>query len=708
MPRYFFKIVILPVLDNNQCMREHILKELCSSIGAVEETLIVMPGITTYATELDLGGDNIVNAEFWIIKDLGKMDFKEILQGTDGAMLLVDTAIDPDASTTIEYLGIIEREFRFLPSIIVTIDSACPLTTRDHGFAAKLWASRVVECTTINQSAPGMLFHVVNALLMGIVDHQEAGPIFYDHAWLRAKVAWDAMNKIIKQEKVSQQQMLFMGRNFNMLSLISSKKGKQDSHVLGSIAASWFEMAGEYMLAFHITERLGHARRTRELKQKYLGSLVSEASKLYNSSKFEEAALKYQEAAYWNKAEFIDRASLEELFKKAIDAWVSVFDFDKIQGLLDQLSTPATYLSEVKEKVFRGINFLVERNLLDKANFQLDAMTRTFMKQDLHDTARELAKRHVEIKLTLLDEKIKERFIGDALLLLDELVDMRVNTDASIDIPDAHLATLCAFLLEDLDFSEYEKVAALVRDPVIAKQIAARRVVREAEIVEEEKKRRESFKKSIFQRLLIYVQAEQDDALEYAKSKRKLIHDMIDQGKNDQAYHFLKVSAQWLLDLEKPDMSGDLVSYLVTILVKNRFEVDLKEITAFIPKDKLEELVNYIQEYITGSTPPETDLYFSDFINHYQQQARSNNFYAQANALRDKLEKTLLHEINVLSAALNDDTIKITTSKLEQFLFILAKGELNRDYRAQLDEIYEKLVDFYISTRDATQAEQYI
>ncbi len=712
MPRYFFKIVVLPILDNNvvagQCARDHVLDGLCASISAIKETTFVTPGISTYASELNLGGDNIVNADFWIIKDISKIDLQDILKGTDGAMILVDTTIDPDASTTIEYLGIIEREFRFLPSMIVAIDSSSPLTARDHGFAAKLWESRVVECTSVNQSALGMFVHVVTTLLTGIVNHQEVGPVFYEHDWLRTKVVWETMNAIIDQDKVSPQQMVYMGRNFNLLSLISSKKGKHDSHVLGSIAASWFEMAGEFMLGFHVTERLGLARRTLELKRKYLGSLVAEAKRLYNTSKFEEAALKYQEAAYWNKVEFIDRAGMETLFMNAIDAWVSIFGFDKVQGLLDQLQSPATFLSELKEKVYRGINFLVERNLLDKANFQLDAITRTFMKHDLHDTASELAKRHVDIKLALLGEKIKERFIGDALLLLDELATLQQHVATTINIPDACLATLCAFLLEDLNYSEYEKVAALVKDPAIAKQLEARRVVREAEIAEDEKHKKDSAKKNLYQRLLAYVEAERDDALEYAKSRRKIVHDMIDQGKSDQAYHFLKVTAQWLLDLEKPGISGDLVYYLVTIFVKNRFDVDLKDISTFIPKEKMEELVNHIQDYICGTGPKEMDLYFSDFVDHYMQQARSNNYYSQANMLRDKLEHTLLHEIEVLSTTLDGDTVDIMTSKIDKFLGVVAHSDIKHDYRARLDDIYGKLVDHYILKRDAIQADSYI
>ncbi|MEX2680239.1 MAG: hypothetical protein Q6373_001445 [Candidatus Sigynarchaeota archaeon] len=696
MPRFFFKIPFIALLGEGDAS---VLNEAWDVLNAVEDTTNIVPGVSIRNAEIDLDKDSQVSAEFWLVKDVTKIDFEDAMKGSDGILILVDPAADPSAAMAHEYVGIIEKSVRFLPTIIVLVDVASQATFFDDSFIKQIWERRVVECMAFNRSAPGHFLAIVKTLFRGIIEHPEAGPLDLDTAWLREGIIWGIMARKIETE-VTREDQVFLGRNFHVLSLVAKAKKKIEALVLGSVGARWLEMAAEYMLAARVCEQLGEKARAQFLKKKHLQYQMNQAAALLAQHKFGKAAAKYQEIAYWNRNEYVEPSLIEELFIKAIDAWVSIFEFDKIPDLLRQIKAPAMQLATLKDKITRGIDYLASQQLLEKANFQLDAITNLYLKYDLRDSATELAKKHAKVKLDLLKEKVDQKFIGDSLILLDEIVSLRERMGITILVPDQQLAWICVYLIENLNFHEFENVISLVQDPLIVKQLSARRVAKEKEAEIEAQQKAEILKKSAYQRLLVYSKEEKDDALQYAKSRRKLLIDMASQGQPDRAASFMIINAQWLRDLDQPDLAADLVFSVSEHLVRCNSTIDLKSVLNFLPPARQEKLVTAIVHHIKSRPAEEGDADFSKFIEYYQAQARNNHFHAQASELASRLAEAYLNEARMASKERNLNSIRLALAKLEKYRILLATLG-NKDLQpANTDDIIETIIDFYFATND--------
>ncbi|MBN2152685.1 MAG: hypothetical protein JW839_14635 [Candidatus Lokiarchaeota archaeon] len=696
MPRYFFKIPFIALLGEGGAA---LLDEACGILNAVEDTINLVSGVSIRNADIELNEDTQVGAEFWLVKDVTKVDFEDAMKGSDGILVLVDPAADPGAATTLEYAGIIEKAVRFLPTMVSIVDAGGQATFLDDAFIRQVWDRRVVECMAFNRSAPGRFLGIVKTLLRGIVDHPEAGPIDLDTAWLREGIVWETMARKIEAD-VTRDDQVFLGRNFHVLSLVARARKKVEALVLGSIGARWLEMASEYMLAARVCEQLGEVARALFLKKKHLQYQMNRAAALHAQHKFRDAASKYQELAYWNRNEYVDPGIAEDLFIKAIDAWTSVFEFDRIPDLLRQVKSPATQLAALKDKITRGVDYLASQRLLDKANFQLDEVTALFLKHDLRDSATELAKKHAQVKLDLLKEKITQRFIGDSLALLDEIVALRERMGIPVPVPDQQIAAICVHLIENMAFHEFEKVIALVQDPLTTKQLSARRVAREKEAEIEAQERQEAFKKSAYQRLLVYHKEEKDDALVYARARRKLLVDMASQGHPDRAATFLSINAAWLRDLDMLDIAADLVYQVADHLVKCGSTIDLKSILGFLPLERREELVTSVVHHIKSRPAAQGEADFSKFIEYYQTQARNNHFHAQADELASRLAAAYLNEARMSSKERSLHSILLARGKLEKYEFVLASIAGKEEKPAETDDIIENIINFYIDTHD--------
>jgi hypothetical protein len=698
MPRYFFKIPVIALLGEGGAS---VLDEASAVLNDVEDTINSVPGVSIRNAEIELDKDTQVGAEFWLVKDATKVDFEDAMKGSDGILMLVDPAADPGATTTLEYAGIIEKSIRFLPTMVVLVDVAGQATFFDDAFLKQVWERRVVECMALNRSAPGRLLDIIKTLLRGIVDNPDAGPVNMDTSWLRSGIVWEAMARKIEGD-VTRYDQVYLGRNFHVLSLVAKAKKKLEALVLGSIGARWLEMAAEYLLAARACDQLGEKARAQFLKKKHLQYQVNQAAALHAQHKFRDAAQKYQETAYWNRNEFVDPSIVEELFLKAIDAWTSIFEFDRIPDLLRQVKAPATQLAALKDKITRSIDYLASQQLLDKANFQLDAITKLYLKHDLRDSATELAKKHAQVKLDLLKDKVAQKFIGDSLVLVDEIVSLRERMAIPVPIPDQHLAAICVYLIENMSFHEFEKAIALVQDPLTVKQLSARRVAKEKEAEIEAQQRQETLKKSAYQRLLVYYKEEKDDALQYARSRRKLLIDMASQGQPDRAAGFMTINAQWLRDLDQPDIAADLVYQVADHLVKCGGTLDLKPVLEFLSPERREDLVEAITNHIKSKPSVEAESDFSKFIEYYQAQARNNHFHEQADELASRLAEAYLNEARAASKARSLSSIMLALAKLDKYRVVLAtlKGKEGSLASTSTDDIIENIIAFYIDTND--------
>ncbi len=699
MARFFFKLPVIALLGVEGGTA--VLDETCDVLNAVEDTINVVPGVSIRNAEINLNKDTQVGAEFWLVKDVTKVDFEDAMKGSDGILILVDPATDPGATTTLEYAGIIEKSIRFLPTMVILVDVAGQATFFDDTFLRQVWERRVVECMALNRSAPGRFLDIIKILLRGIIDHPEAGPVNMDTSWLRSGIVWEAMARKIEGD-ISRDDKVYFGRNFHVLSIVAKARKKLDALVLGSIGARWLEMAAEYLLAARACDQLGEKARAQFLKKKHLQYQVNQAAALHAQHKFRDAALKYQETAYWNRNEFIDSSIVEDLFLKAIDAWTSIFEFDRIPDLLRQVKAPATHLATLKDKITRSIDYLASQQLLDKANFQLDAITTLYLKHDLRNIATELAKKHAQVKLDLLKDKVAQKFIGDSLVLVDEIIDLRDRMSIPIPIPDPHLAAISVYLIENMSFHEFEKVIALVQDPLTVKQLSARRVAKEKEAEIEAQQRQETLKKNAYQRLIVYYKEEKDDALLYARSRRKLLIDMASQGQTDRAAGFMTINAQWLRDLDQPDIAADLVYQVADHLVKCGGTLDLKPVLEFLPLERREDLVRSIAHHINSKPSVEAEADFSKFVEYYQAQARNNHFHEEADELASRLAEAYLNEARAASKTRSLSTIMLALAKLDKYRVVVAtlKGKEGALTNVNTDDIIENIISFYIDIND--------
>lgn len=705
MPRFFVKIPMLLLHDNGEFPVA--VAEALHQLDLADEEYTQVPGVSVKSGEITLDADTIVNYELWIVKRVQDIDVEHVLQGSDAVMLVVDGAEQGAASLACEYLAIIDTRLHRIPAMIVNIHAGSPVTCHDMAFLREIWAAHVAECCSVNRSCPGRIQYVIEVIARGIVFHKDAGPVDLATGWIREAVTWQAMQRCIDKETVTTADKAFLGRNFLVLSLVRARHSSLEAHVLAAIATRWLEQAGDYMLAARVAEQLGDNARTRLLKRKHLHVLVTTAAAEFKRLQFKEAAARYEEAAFWNRIEFVDPAQLDELFTLAIDAWMSAFEFSKLPDLLAQVKSPATTLSRLKDKAFRGLDYLVQHDQLEKANAQAGTLVNVYLRHDLRETANELAARHARVKLALLASKLEQKFMGDAMLLVEEIGDLDTQFSLGVTVPPELLVTACVYLVHEGSFAAFEKLLPLVTDPLKQKELLARRVVREHELQEEARQAREDREKNAYLRLLAYKEEEQEDALRYAKTRREILFQLIEQGKADRAMSFAAMNARWLVDLAHDRIGSDLVVQACKHAVKHDHLVDLRAVQDLLVEGGMDDIVQAIVDRC-GEIAASSDVAAAPAIlDHFQRALRTVHRYAEADGVAPHLAATLVRLASTLAADPGND-IDTVTGVLDRLGALQRASPKALLEPAALDPVLETIVGRCIEDGNASGAEAHL
>ncbi|MHA1792517.1 MAG: hypothetical protein ACTSVI_07720 [Promethearchaeota archaeon] len=701
MSQYFFKISILPVTSSKK-NQDIMFSKLFSKMECVEDWS-ESGNVDIRASMFQMPGDITVNAEFWLIDSFFNVKIEDALHGSDGVILIADQDNIENYNLLTEYISLIDENFQHMPVLVLGINVSAPISIYDFALARMLWKSHVVEYSSLNLSDLNAFENIIMAVMRAAIEIREAGPIIHEIAWIRTHELWKIMRKKIESESIDNKDKIFLGRNFLVLSIIAREKGKIESQVLGSISSRWFELADEYLLASRVAELLKDDIRTDILKKKHLNQLMNEGNKLLRFRQFKEAAQKFEAAAYWNRSQALALEKGDMIFKKAIDAWISALEFDKVNDLLMQASRPISVLLDIKDKIYRGIEFLVKRNLLEKANKQLSIIINTFMRHDLKEDAIKLVEKSITIKIELFKEKLEQHFIGDSVQLIEDLIDVKDQFDLNVEIPDEPLSRLLIFLIENENVHEYEKLLPLIKDKEVIKKLEAIRSSKEVEREQERKKKIDLLKKSAYERLLVYYHEEQEDALKYAKKRRKILYQMIEQGKPDRAFHFMTINVNWLKDIGKDNIASDLAYQVLKYLVRYDFKFYFSEINSLVQEENLKKLVKNIIQHVNEIVKlDKEDLFLSEFIHHYYDQFLKHNFFESAVLLRRALIDRLIFEVNLLFNELTEDSIELIKEKLndiKNLLNMIKNGDKKESIKKH-EQLTEKLLEYYSEKKD--------
>ncbi|MFX0099473.1 MAG: hypothetical protein ACFFCS_07820 [Candidatus Hodarchaeota archaeon] len=707
MPRYIFKIPVLSLLDTLS-NGSPLMDEIFSHVEHVEDDTFTFPGVSIKNAEMEVLQDTTAYVDFWVVKNIIEANIEDVLMGIDGIIFLADATQESTIETIQEYLKILRKDVHFLPSMIINIDGGSLVTSYNLDFSRKMWESYVCESVSMNRSNPGYFKAILYTLLEGIITHPDVGPIHHDTEWIRANVIWEILKDKLDGD-VKKEDMAFLGNCFDVLYWISKFKARGDTHVLGSISSRWHEMGGNFLAAYKIAERLDNKERIIFLKAKYLNGLIEDGDSLFNSIKFEDAARKYEEAGFWNRAEAVDLQLGESIFKKAINAWVHAFNFSSAGDLLVQLNSPASFLSEIKDNIVKRINIYLKRDLLEKVNQQLQLISRLYIKHDLRASYNEFAKMHADVKLKILKEKINQKFVGDSCLLLDDLIKLKDQSGVDFKIPDEIIARVCEFMVEDAEFQEFEKLISFVDDQEVKRKLHKLRLEKEAQIEEEKRKSTEERKLDITQRLLAYHVEEKEDAKRYAEERRKILFDMISKGKERKSVYFLGINAGWLESCGHEDLASLLVFQVLEQLIKNGYSINILDFSKYLSRERLKSLADTILSQIEKVFEiDQENYYFSNYIEHFHKQLRKLDFYYHANGVRGFLINRLVLESTLMSRNINDDSVDIIKKKLDKIYALLSVKDACLDDDVNLSEVKEKLIDYYLEIKDVVNATKYV
>ncbi|MHA1370789.1 MAG: hypothetical protein ACTSRA_13895 [Promethearchaeota archaeon] len=683
------------------------LSDICLDLGTSSDTTMIFPGIDIETAEIVLDVDHVVNLEFWLVLERDKVNFNEVIEGSDGVIIFVDINA-PDKEQQVEaILSSLSCEGKYIPALIMMVDLESEITVYNLEFVESLWGRYVVEIVPINRSTPSFFKVILNDILFSLIRHPNAGFIYHDLSWIRVVYLWRILKRRVNKE-VSKDDIIFLGCCFNILYQIAKYNKNFERRMLGTIASRWFEMGGDYLNAYRITEEMGNLEWTRQLKLKYLNHLLGEGSDLLSRKRYKDAALKFEEVAFWNRAALVSYEFEDKIFYKAIEAWLNAFDFRKIPDLLLQIKKPVSFLIEIKHKFLNAIDFLVGQGLYEKADIQTAIAARIYQKHDLHDSASALLRKQVEIKSALLAYKVKNGFVDDALAIIDNLIELEKHLQTKIGISDEILKEICKHLVDETRFKEFEKLLMLIQDQSIRKELHASRTVKEEEIKRIHDEHEQALRMSISARLLVYHSEEREDALRYARERRKMIYKMIAEGNTDRAFYFLKINVQWLRDLDQEVVASELAFQVATEIIRNNDYLKIKELSFLIPKDKFKALIDELIKHLRVLQDLNVDIDLVSLANHYKNQLHSLGYYKQSKIIQGILMKVLLKNIRVRIDSLSDGGIVAVESDLDKIEAMLDQLDNKGQVERELNEIFEKLVHYFANHGDSSRTEFYI
>ena len=687
--RYIFKILILGSPEVTPVYVSYAFNEEGEDKGSYIE----------YYREISVLED-MCDLEIDVITDLINVDYDEIIPIVDGIIYFLNPTNKEEVEFFEMILPIINSVKRNLPMVVIYFDPKGIIPIPVNELLEDLWM-RYPQLEGFVNLRPREFHQAIQCLCMAMIAGDT--PLNIENAWMRFPILIKLANNFFKQK-----QYFYAAQAIRKAALIAEILNREDMYIMSEKAALLYSKANLYLEAAKILQNVDR-RKAINFKKLYAESMLLEGNKLFNKSKYEEAARQYLAAAHWSAIELEDQSIKIEAFKLAINSWISACKVEKAFDILDNLphDVGINTLNEIADKISAVADFLIEKKDFIGARDQLYHAILVYQREGLFDHLKKFTKKLETVLIELLKKYIDLKDKLNAKKTFDEIENLWLSYDIDKTNIDTLLDKLIKLFLDDLEFSVATELMNKISSFSLKQQLT------ELSTSIEEKHKitvKEETLKVIREGLdvvKLFVESENEIIKRLNEKVLNKAETLKNQGEILKAANLIKKQAEFYKQIGKSQEHDEMIEQALKILLNEKiFNLFFKYFGELSKNNKKLYLVKIFPKLIEKLIEIKEERSFEQSNKIFEISGaiyRNQMLYEEAKRIsRLYIDAIKKEAMNIIETKENLEGINRTMMLVRKALNI-SKAYLE-DENVNLDEIYKNLVEIYLKYEDFSSA----
>ncbi|MHA1671135.1 MAG: hypothetical protein ACTSV5_11255 [Promethearchaeota archaeon] len=686
--RYIFKVL---VLGNPDMIPTYVTNAFGENGEEKESFLEWYKEITVF--------EDICDLEVDVINDLIGADYDDLIPMVDGIIYFLDPMKEEETDFFETVMPIIYSVKRNIPTVIIYYDPEGVIPLAVNELLERLWINHY-ELEAFANLSPRDFYQPLQCLCVAMISGDT--PLNIENAWMRYPIYIQLANIFFKND-----QYIYAARAIRSAAMIADIFNNPEKFIISEQAAFFFNKANQYLDASDILKDI-NKEKSLNFKRLHAQNELTLGNRFFNKNSYEQAASQYLATAQWVAIELKDEGLKNEAFKLSITSWISACRVENAFKILDSLDHQESLqiLDEIKEKIESAADFLIKNKNYLLARDQLYRTIAVYQREDLFDTLKKFTKKLESVLIKMLEIQIKDNDKYAARQSYDEIENLWISYDVKKTDIDHQMVDLIKLFLDDGDFG----TSMLLTNKLNSRSLKKKMTELSSRIEDKKKALKKKESEEIIQKGLDMVKAfaiEEKQIIEKLNEKILIeVDKYIQKDQFSNAANILNNQAIFYRQIGKDDAKNNILKKALDILLEGKEFQEFFHYFNMLSKGEKNYLIqndSFIKEKLNEQSLElkyeQDERIFENFLILYRDQM----LYEQAK----EISKIFIKFIKM-------EAYRIVTTKedhkgIQQALLLVKKVEnISSAYleeeKINFDEIYEKIVHFYIKSGDFSSA----
>lgn len=693
--RYIFKILIL---SGNPEISNIYISEAFNQMGEEKEFY------NEWYREIRVLED-YCDLEIDVITNIAA-NFDELLPTADGIIYFLNPLEIGEFELFKMLLPEIFSVKRDIPTVIIFYDQNGILPMSVNELLETIWINYLSLEAFVNLQ-PRNFHQALQALCLAMINGDS--PLNIENAWMRFPIFIQMANIYYDNKNY-----YYAAQAVKKAALIADIYDKEEYFILSEQAAYLYSKLNLYLEASKILEKVDR-KKSINYKKLYAEAMITDGNRLFNKGKYKDAARIYEKVAQWSSIELQDDKIIHEAFRLSINSWISACRVENAFRILESLPHKEilTILKEISDKIRDEADFLVSINDFESAREQLYRSIERYQREGLSEELEKLTTKLSDILIRLLKDQVNNHEIYAAKQTYDEIENMWESYNVEKRNIDSILENLISLFLKEYNFGISTILIGKLSSLKLKKKLTKLSSTAEDEYKSLKKKEiAENLKKGV-ELLDEFVEAELNIIAEMNTQRIEEANKLVKQGEHLNAAKILKNQADYLKIIGKEDIGDQILTKALDIVLDAKIFENFFVLYNDLTKDmKKKYLKRVYPVYILKLKEIKKQ---TDYKRNERIFENSNSIFRNQMLYDESKQISLLFIKIIKKEALRIVEREENLSGINQAIELdkkirnIASAYLEKEERLKinLDELYKKIAEIYITLDDLHNAHVY-
>ncbi len=649
--------------------------------------------------------DNVCDLEIDVVTSFSA-DLDEIIEQVDGIIYFLNPSIKEESEFFEMILPDIFSVKRDIPTIVIFYDQNGILPFSVNELLENFWVNYPSLEAFVNLS-PNEFHQAIQALGLAIINGDT--PLNLENAWMRFPIFIQMANIYFENKNY-----YYAALAIRKAALIAEIYKKEEFYIITEQTAFLYSKINLYLEASKILENVDK-RKSYNYKKLYAEAMITDGNRLFNNTKYEEAARLYEQAAQWSSIESLDRSLIHEAFRLSVNSWISACKVEDTFRILESLPHKGIImiLGEIVDKIVAEADYLFSTNNYQLAKEQLYRAINRYQQEDLFEELKKLTFSLTKILIEFFKNQVNQKETYAAKNTYNELENMWESYKVEKKNLDSTLKTLINTFLEENNFGMATIFINKLNSLKLKQDLTKLSAKFEDQYKKQLKKETEEIINKGISILRDYANSERDIIAEMNTKKIQETSELIKQKGYIEAAKHLKHQADYLEKIGKDEIRDQILTRSLDLLLEGKnfeeFFTYFEELSISMKKNYLIRIFPIYLESLKEIKESEKYERNEKIYKNSNKIFRNLMLYDESREINQIFIKVIKQEaLNILENEENISGINKATDLVKKVLEI-SSSYLEKEEKiiVTFNRIYKKIAEIYIEIDDLASAHSY-